>query len=91
MRHILKIIGILVALLSVWTALLRSSIIAPENALLLPVYFIVALGCYGLSMVGIGLMVFPTCPNEALLLQKDIAEAKAYLEQKGVDVSSSDS
>lgn len=36
----------------------------------LPIYFIVSLGCYGLLMVGIGLMYFPTCPQEALLLQQ---------------------
>lgn len=36
----------------------------------LPIYFIVSLGCYGLLMVGIGLMTFPTCPREGLLLQK---------------------
>lgn len=36
----------------------------------LPVYFIVSLGCYGLLMVGVGLMRFPTCPQEAILLQK---------------------
>lgn len=29
-----------------------------------------SLGCYGLLMVGIGLMYFPTCPQEALLLQQ---------------------
>lgn len=36
----------------------------------LPIYFVVSLGCYGLLMVGVGLMNFPTCPQEALLLQK---------------------
>ncbi|RDX68426.1 Dolichol-phosphate mannose synthase subunit 3, partial [Mucuna pruriens] len=44
-------------------------------------------GCYGLLMVGVGLMSFPTCPQEALLLQKDIVEAKEYLKQKGVDLT----
>lgn len=39
-------------------------------------------------MVGIGLMQFPTCPQEAVLLQQDIAEAKDFLRQKGVDVGS---
>ncbi|KAI4305244.1 hypothetical protein L6164_028621 [Bauhinia variegata] len=53
---------------------------------LLPIYLIVSLGCYGLLMVGVGLMQFPTCPHEALLLQQDIVEAKDYLKQKGVDV-----
>lgn len=36
----------------------------------LPIYFIVSLGCYGLLMVGVGLMNFPTCPQEALLLHQ---------------------
>lgn len=39
-------------------------------SLQLPIYFIVSLGCYGLLMVGVGLMTFPTCPREGLLLQK---------------------
>ncbi|KAF3435947.1 hypothetical protein FNV43_RR23039 [Rhamnella rubrinervis] len=52
----------------------------------LPIYFIVSLGCYGLLMVGVGLMRFPTCPQEALLLQQDIVEAKGFLKQRGVDV-----
>ncbi|XP_016170795.1 uncharacterized protein LOC107613344 isoform X2 [Arachis ipaensis] len=66
-------------------------LIIPSHTLLnaLPVYFVVSLGCYGLLMVGVGLMNFPTCPQEALLLQKDIVEAKEYLKQRGVDVSSS--
>ncbi|KAK6940505.1 Dolichol-phosphate mannosyltransferase subunit 3 [Dillenia turbinata] len=54
----------------------------------LPIYLIVSLGCYGLLMVGVGLMNFPTCPQEALLLQQDITEAKDFLKQKGVDVGS---
>ncbi|KAK2647291.1 hypothetical protein Ddye_014780 [Dipteronia dyeriana] len=37
------------------------------------------LGCYGLLMVGVSVMCFPICPQEALLLQKDIKEAKEYL------------
>ncbi|KAF0914095.1 hypothetical protein E2562_026503 [Oryza meyeriana var. granulata] len=36
----------------------------------LPIYLVVALGCYGLFMVGFGLMFFPTCPQEAVLLQQ---------------------
>ncbi|WOL18721.1 dolichol-phosphate mannose synthase subunit 3 [Canna indica] len=54
----------------------------------LPVYAIVSLGCYGLLMVGVGLMMFPTCPQEAVLLQKDIVEAKEFLKRRGVDVGS---
>lgn len=36
----------------------------------LPIYFIVSLDCYGLLMVGLGLMHFPTCPQEVILLQQ---------------------
>ncbi|OMP06249.1 Dolichol-phosphate mannosyltransferase subunit 3 [Corchorus capsularis] len=39
-------------------------------------------------MVGVGLMRFPTCPQEAVLLQQDIAEAKEFLKQRGIDVVS---
>eukprot|EP01018_Ginkgo_biloba_P003374 Gb_02353 [translate_table: standard] len=87
MKHILKIRGLLAAIVAMWIGLLQSSLISPSNAWLLLVYLVVALGCYGLSMVGIGLMMFPTCPQEAQLLQKDIAEAQAFLEQNRVDVS----
>uniref|UniRef100_A0A0E0M3A5 Dolichol-phosphate mannosyltransferase subunit 3 n=1 Tax=Oryza punctata TaxID=4537 RepID=A0A0E0M3A5_ORYPU len=54
----------------------------------LPIYFVVALGCYGLFMVGFGLMFFPTCPQEAVLLQQDIVQTKDFLSKKGVDVGS---
>ncbi|KAI7730544.1 hypothetical protein M8C21_025528 [Ambrosia artemisiifolia] len=55
---------------------------------LLPLYIIVSLGCYGLLMVGVGLMQFPTCPHEAVLLQQDVVEAKQFLKHNGVDVGS---
>lgn len=41
----------------------------------LPIYLVVALGCYGLLMVGVGLMRFPTCPQEAVLLQKVLSDS----------------
>lgn len=54
---------------------LKNNNYSPRNAdilsfMQLPIYFVVSLGCYGLLMVGVGLMNFPTCPQEALLLQK---------------------
>jgi len=36
----------------------------------LPPYGVVTLGCYALGMLGYGVMVFPTCPQEGKLLQK---------------------
>ncbi|OVA04371.1 Dolichol-phosphate mannosyltransferase subunit 3 [Macleaya cordata] len=88
MKHIVKILTLLVAITAFWIGLLETSIVPRKQTWLLPVYFIVSLGCYGLLMVGVGLMRFPTCPQEAQLLQKDIVEAKEFLKQRGVDVSS---
>ncbi|GLU07949.1 hypothetical protein SLE2022_248870 [Rubroshorea leprosula] len=88
MKHVLKILTLLVAISAFWIGLLQASIVPRSHTWLLPIYFIVSLGCYGLLMVGVGLMRFPTCPQEALLLQKDIAEAKVFLKQNGVDVGS---
>ncbi|GMY35389.1 dolichol-phosphate mannose synthase subunit 3-like [Fagus crenata] len=87
MKHIIKLLTLLVAVSAFWIGLLET-VIPRSYAWLLPVYFIVSLGCYGLLMVGVGLMHFPTCPQEAGLLQQDIAEAKEFLKQRGVDVSS---
>uniref|UniRef100_A0A7N0U3B9 Dolichol-phosphate mannosyltransferase subunit 3 n=1 Tax=Kalanchoe fedtschenkoi TaxID=63787 RepID=A0A7N0U3B9_KALFE len=70
MKHIVKIISLLVAISALWIGLLQSSVISPEYALMLPVYLVVSLGCYGLLMVGVGLMQFPTCPQESVLLQQ---------------------
>ncbi|KAM1152942.1 hypothetical protein FF1_035453 [Malus domestica] len=90
MKHIVKILTLLVAISALWIGLLQTSIIPGSHTWLLPIYFIVSLGCYGLLMVGVGLMQFPTCPQEAVLLQQDIAEAKDFLKQKGVDVGGCD-
>ncbi|KAF3522405.1 hypothetical protein F2Q69_00046324 [Brassica cretica] len=89
MKHIVKILSLLLAVSAFWIGLLQAAIIHPGyNTWLLPIYFVVSLGCYGLLMVGLGLMQFPTCPQEALLLQHDIAEAKDFFKHKGVDVGS---
>ncbi|KAK3015409.1 hypothetical protein RJ639_007481 [Escallonia herrerae] len=88
MKHIVKILAVVVAISASWLGLLQTSIVSQDYTWLLPIYFIVSLGCYGLFMVGIGLMQFPTCPQEALLLQEDILEAKDFLKQRGVDVGS---
>ncbi|KAL1561329.1 Dolichol-phosphate mannose synthase subunit 3 [Salvia divinorum] len=86
MKHIVKIMALLVALSAVWISLLQTSVLPKSQTWLLPLYFIVSLGCYGLLMVGVGLMHFPTCPHEAILLQQDVVEAKEFLKGKGVDV-----
>ena len=78
----------LAAISAVWVALLETSTVPRSFTWLLPIYLVVALGCYGLFMVGYGLMFFPTCPQEVVLLQQDIMEAKDFLSKRGVDVSS---
>ncbi|KAF7059864.1 hypothetical protein CFC21_066715 [Triticum aestivum] len=88
MKHIFKIIAVLAAISAVWVALLETSTVPRSFTWLLPIYLVVALGCYGLFMVGYGLMFFPTCPQEVVLLQQDIMEAKDFLSKRGVDVSS---
>ncbi|WCJ35881.1 dolichol-phosphate mannosyltransferase-related [Euphorbia peplus] len=88
MKHIVKLMALVMAISAIWIALLQTSVLPSSYTWLLPIYFVVSLGCYGLLMVGIGLMTFPTCPQEALLLQQDIVEAKGFLKQRGVDVGS---
>ncbi|KAM7521836.1 hypothetical protein LguiA_011738 [Lonicera macranthoides] len=88
MKHIVKIMTLVVAMASLWIGLLQTSVVPHSHTWLLPIYFVVSLGCYGLLMVGVGLMQFPTCPQEAVLLQQDILEAKGFLKQRGVDVGS---
>ncbi|XP_072965776.1 dolichol-phosphate mannose synthase subunit 3-like [Typha angustifolia] len=88
MKHILKIVALLVSISAIWIGLLQTSVVPHNYTWLLPIYLILSLGCYGLLMVGVGLMLFPTCPQEAVLLQQDIAEAKEFLKKKGVDINS---
>ncbi|ESW08079.1 hypothetical protein PHAVU_009G016400 [Phaseolus vulgaris] len=66
MKHIVKILALVVAITVLWIGLLQTSVISHSYTWLLPIYFVVSLGCYGLLMVGVGLMNFPTCPQEAL-------------------------
>ncbi|KAF8394039.1 hypothetical protein HHK36_020241 [Tetracentron sinense] len=70
MKHIVKIMTLLMAISSFWIGLLEMLVVPPNYTWVLPLYFIVLVGCYGLLMVGVGLMRFPTCPQEAGLLQQ---------------------
>ncbi|KAF9595644.1 hypothetical protein IFM89_001545 [Coptis chinensis] len=88
MKQIIKILSIFIAIAAFWISLLETSVVPRSYTWMLPIYLIMSLGCYGLLMVGVGLMRFPTCPIEAGLLQKDVAEARDFLKQRGVDVGS---
>ncbi|XP_057483020.1 dolichol-phosphate mannose synthase subunit 3-like isoform X2 [Actinidia eriantha] len=87
MKHIVKITTLLVAISAFWMGLLQTSMIPRSYTWLLPLYFIVSLGCYGLLMVGVGLMQFPTCPQEAVLLQQVSALGLGLCVQKNHDKS----
>ncbi|XP_043697534.1 dolichol-phosphate mannose synthase subunit 3-like [Telopea speciosissima] len=70
MKHIVKIMSLVVSIAAFWIGLLEASVVPRNYGWLLPIYLSLSLGCYGLLMVGVGLMRFPTCPQEAGLLQK---------------------
>nr|XP_033511284.1 dolichol-phosphate mannose synthase subunit 3-like isoform X3 [Nicotiana tomentosiformis] len=70
MKQIVKILTIVFGVYALWIGLLQTSVVPESYTWLLPLYFIVSLGCYGLLMVGVGLMKFPTCPQEAVFLQQ---------------------
>lgn len=48
-----------------------------------PVYALIVLGCYALVSVGYALFTFRDCPEKREQLSRDIADAEAYLKQKG--------
>nr|VDC77890.1 unnamed protein product [Brassica rapa] len=79
MKHVVKILSLLVAVSAFWIVLLQAAIVPQSHTLLLPIYFVVSLGCYGLLMVGIGIMQFPTCPQEADLLNHVLSLPSFFL------------
>eukprot|EP00245_Coleochaete_scutata_P000089 TRINITY_DN10093_c0_g1_i1.p1 TRINITY_DN10093_c0_g1~~TRINITY_DN10093_c0_g1_i1.p1 ORF type:complete len:100 (+),score=18.07 TRINITY_DN10093_c0_g1_i1:322-621(+) len=88
MRRIFWVLGGGVVAISAWLSLLVSDLNASQRKVVetLPLYLVVALGCYSLGAVGYGVMIFPTCEKEAALLQKDVVEAKRYLSAHGIEV-----
>jgi len=91
MKQVWKIGSLLAAAVAIWVSLLFTSRDLPPSLNLivpfLPMYAIASLGCYGLGMLGYGMLVFRVCPEEAVLLQQDISEAKAFLKDHGVDLT----
>ncbi|XP_024527251.1 dolichol-phosphate mannose synthase subunit 3-like [Selaginella moellendorffii] len=87
MKQVIKLGAIAVLVTALWLSLLLRSDLPDRVAKFvpyLPILAIFALGCYGVVMVAYGLLVFPSCPKEAILLQQDIIEAKDFLEKKGI-------
>ncbi|NXT17305.1 DPM3 mannosyltransferase, partial [Syrrhaptes paradoxus] len=74
---------------SAWAALslappgLRLPAAYREALLPLPVYLLVAFGCYSLATVGYRLATFNDCEEAAAELREDIGEARADLRRRG--------
>lgn len=49
----------------------------------LPLYLLFLFGCYSLMSISFSLMRFNSCPQEALLLEKDLAKAREDLKLHG--------
>lgn len=50
---------------------------------ILPLYSLILFGCYALAKIGMGLMSFKDCSEDAGLLDEDIQAAKADLTRRG--------
>ena len=90
MTKLAQWLSVLALLGSAWAALALSpaglQLPAPyRQALLpLPVYLLVAFGCFSLATVGFRLATFNDCEEAAAELQEHIAMARADLRQRGL-------
>jgi len=55
-----------------------------EIIFVLPLYVLIAFGCYSLGVIGYNLMTFPECEQEAKSLMKEREKAIADLKSKGI-------
>jgi len=74
----------------VWLLLLFKIVPLPYSHILdqiipvIPLYALVVFGSYSLASIGVGVMTFRNCPEDHQSLQKEIAEAKKELKEKGL-------
>ncbi|CAM9447113.1 unnamed protein product [Pylaiella littoralis] len=52
-----------------------------------PMYCLMAFGCYALAKIGLGLIAFKDCSEDAALLDKDIQDARYDLARRGFKFS----
>ena len=78
-------LGIGVAFLGIWFALIRGSS-AVESPLLFyaPVWAIVFLGIYAVGSVVIGLLGFKDTPEAAAEIDQQVLEARAEMKRRGI-------
>jgi hypothetical protein len=83
-------IGYAIALLSIWfMALQKRSEYEDNNAMLLLIYFlplwaVVAVGVYLLTILIVGVMSFNDVPNAGKELEAEIKEAKAEMKKRDI-------
>eukprot|EP00904_Undaria_pinnatifida_P002859 jgi/Undpi1/12574/HiC_scaffold_6.g02243.m1 len=53
----------------------------------LPVYCLMVFGCYALAKIGLGLIAFKDCSEDAMLLDQDIQAARKDLRSRGFKFS----
>ncbi|CBN73951.1 conserved unknown protein [Ectocarpus siliculosus] len=53
----------------------------------LPMYNLIVFGCYALAKIGLGLIAFKDCSEDAALLDEDIQAAKKDLTKRGFKFS----
>eukprot|EP00898_Chlorokybus_atmophyticus_P004948 jgi/Chlat1/5454/Chrsp36S05446 len=92
MRRVVWWLGGAILLGGLWLKLLSISELEPSTRAVievLPLWALVAFGCYSLAYIGYEVAVFPTCDREVALLQKDIVEARTELAKLGIVVGNS--
>ncbi|EFN55694.1 hypothetical protein CHLNCDRAFT_133963 [Chlorella variabilis] len=86
MLRIFRLSAVGLLLLAAWAALLQQTTEEPARTwvLLAPLLALVVFGAYLATALLYGVATFRTVPEEAELLQKDIARARADLARRGI-------
>mmetsp|Transcript_63485 Transcript_63485/g.200792 ORF Transcript_63485/g.200792 Transcript_63485/m.200792 type:complete len:91 (+) Transcript_63485:261-533(+) len=86
MKHIHKVSMVAATVLGAWVGVLAADLTREQRfyAQLAPVIAILVFGVYSAATIVYNVATFPCCPEQGELLQKDIAEAKAYLKKHNI-------
>ncbi|KAL4436839.1 hypothetical protein ABPG75_003978 [Micractinium tetrahymenae] len=86
MLRITRLACVAAAIAAIWAALLQQTTAEPARTavLLAPLAAALLLAAYLAITLLVGVVTFRTVPEEAELLQKDIARAKADLAKRGI-------
>jgi len=84
-----KFFGKLLSFLAAWLIVLNSRLSDQLSSqlyhvvLLLPLYLLIAFGCYSIGVIAYNLLIFNDCKEATQELEKDIQRARAHLTAKG--------